>query len=541
MNRRAKWIALAAAALIWFLLVGWGRRQTVSAYIEMSGEGESLAFSVSLSSESSSTVICSFRDESGDLWLFLPSWSEGRILQTQSESPLASWNGETLTAGLTAELSDGHTLTLLTGSAIPTVSLTLEHEFSYVQSDQEASDSGSIEIVDADGTLLHSGKLGRISGRGNSSWNEEKKPFNITLGEPAALLEDGVVTDSYCLLSSTDQTFLRNRISREMAQEAGAASLNAVIVNLYVNGSYEGVYELSERVTAQNLGIYDLEEETERLNAAQEAPVQQTTGESADDWNASVTGKWWVYAQEPEDFTGGYLLEADDAIRYESEASGFILESGAYLVVKSPEYLSAVQYRYLSTYLQNCEDLIAASAGLEGSEALETCLDVSGFVGKYLVEEVSKNIDSSSTSQYLYKDRDGLLCAGPVWDYDWAYGADREQEGIDYSDPEGFAANQVTGSFTWWQLLYENGAFYDQVTEVYEESVYPWLQELTEELLAAWEEELTDSAVMDYLRWGKVSSDVPEDVAVWYHSEVEEVRSFLEERMEFLYREWCGE
>lgn len=540
MNRKAKWIALIVTALTWFLLVGWGRGQSVSAYLEVSGEGDSLAVSISLATDDSSEVIHSWSDESGDLWLFLPSWSEGRILKTEGDSELAAWNGQTLSGGLAAQLSDGRTLTLLVGSEIPTVYLTLEHDFSYVQSDQEASDSGTILVVDADGSLLHSGKLAKISGRGNSSWNEEKKPFNITLGERAALMEDGLVTDSYCLLSSTDQTFLRNRISREMAKEAGAVSMASVNVDLYVNGRYEGVYELSERVTAQNLGIYDLEEETLRLNAAQEEPLQQTSGEIADDWNESVTGKWWEYDREPEEFTGGYLLEADDAIRYESEASGFILDSGTYIVAKSPENLTAVQYRYISTYLQNCEDIITASVELSGSEALDSCLDVASFVGKYLVEEVSKNIDSSSTSQYFYKDRDGLLCAGPVWDYDWAYGADREQEGIDYSDPEGLAANQVTGAFTWWQLLYYNDAFYEQVTAVYEESVYPWLGELTDSLLASWEEELSESAVMDYLRWGRVSSGTAEDAAARYHSEVEEVRDFLRIRTEFLYETWCG-
>ena len=109
-------------------------------------------------------------------------------------------------------------------------------------------------------------------------------------------------------------------------------------------------------------------------------------------------------------------------MRYSGEASGFILESGAYMVAKSPAYLSEAQYQYISSYVQECENVMRESVRLDDYQALSAYIGIPSFVGKYLVEEVSKNIDCSSTSQYFYKDQDGLLHAGPVWDSDWAYG-----------------------------------------------------------------------------------------------------------------------
>ena len=433
-------------------------------------------------------------------------------------------------------------------------------------------------ILDSDGETVYSGGLEKIKGRGNTSWEQEKKPYNITLEDSALLPGMTGQTTDYSLVSSSDLTFLRNRISNEMGELAGTGSMACIRVNLYINNSFEGVYELYQRITPENMNLTDLEELTEQANPLQGGDNlnQLTTGLTLDDWNQSVTGKWWDYESDPENITGGYILEADHAIRYAGEASGFILESGAYMVSKSPEYLSEAQYQYISSYVQECENVMRESVGLNDYETLSSWIDIPSFVGKYLVEEVSKNIDCSSTSQYFYKDRDGLLYAGPVWDYDWAYGVERIQEGIDYMDPTGFSARDIPGSLIWWQLLYYNNAFYQDVVSLYENVLYPWLNELVETTLSQWAQELSASAVMDYLRWGRVSggegpspgadfgtseeagSEKPgsktipsgaensspaspvETARQAYLDQVEQVRSFLAERKEFLYGEWTG-
>ena len=209
-----------------------------------------------------------------------------------------------------------------------------------------------------------------------------------------------------------------------------------------------------------------------------------------------------------------------------------------------------IRDRYISSYVQECENVMRESVGLDDYQALSAYIDIPSFVGKYLVEEVSKNIDCSSTSQYFYKDQDGLLHAGPVWDYDWAYGVERIQEEIDYMDPTGFSARDIPGSLIWWQLLYYNNAFYQDVVSLYESVLYPWLNELVETGLIQWAQELSASAVMDYLRWGRVNNDsqetslspaaLTEAARQAYMDQVEQVRSFLAARKEFLYGEWAG-
>lgn len=557
-----KWKVMGLLLLlgIFLLFCFSAMKQSHTVYISIrSGDGEVPVITAQLTSGETSISIDAWCSDTGEYYLFLPSWAEGRLIQTEG-SGLQTVSGEgsksfslpILSSGQSFRLEGGQTLTILTGSQIPSVYLTLKHDLSHISSDQEQSDSGQALILSGDGETVYAGGLEKIKGRGNTSWEQEKKPYNITLQDSVTLPGMTGQTTDYSLVSSSDLTFLRNRISNEMGELAGTGSMACIRVNLYINNSFEGVYELYQRITPENMDLTDLEELTEQANPlrSEESLNQLTTGLTLDDWNQSITGKWWDYENNPENITGGYILEADNAMRYSGEASGFILESGAYMVAKSPAYLSEAQYQYISSYVQECENVMRESVGLDDYQALSAYIDIPSFVGKYLVEEVSKNIDCSSTSQYFYKDQDGLLHAGPVWDYDWAYGVERIQEEIDYMDPTGFSARDIPGSLIWWQLLYYNNAFYRDVVSLYENVLYPWLNELVETGLNQWAQELSASAVMDYLRWGRVSvggeasasstATLMEAAGQAYMDQVEQVRSFLSARKEFLYSEWAG-
>lgn len=483
MDKNKKVMGLFLLLGIFLLFCFSALKQSHTVYISIrSGDGEVPVITAQLTSGETSISIDAWCSDTGEYYLFLPSWAEGRLIQTEG-SGLQTVSGEgsksfslpILSSGQSFRLEGGQTLTILTGSQIPSVYLTLKHDLSHISSDQEQSDSGQALILSGDGETVYAGGLEKIKGRGNTSWEQEKKPYNITLQDSVTLPGMTGQTTDYSLVSSSDLTFLRNRISNEMGELAGTGSMACIRVNLYINNSFEGVYELYQRITPENMNLTDLEELTEQANPlrSEESLNQLTTGLTLDDWNQSITGKWWDYENNPENITGGYILEADNAMRYSGEASGFILESGAYMVAKSPAYLSEAQYQYISSYVQECENVMRESVGLDDYQALSAYIDIPSFVGKYLVEEVSKNIDCSSTSQYFYKDQDGLLHAGPVWDYDWAYGVERIQEEIDYMDPTGFSARDIPGSLIWWQLLYYNNAFYQDVVSLYESVLYP--------------------------------------------------------------------
>lgn len=551
MYKKIKFIGIPVIFIlfVFMMLFFLYKQNTVTIFVIPSENGPDITATVS--SKTSETEISAFQTADGHYFLFLPSYAEHKYVNFDLEGFSIDSPGNIFTlktsSGLEFTIDGKYTLTLLTGSDIPTVSLTLKHDLSYIQLDKELSDSGSALVLSPEGSTIYSGKLKSIHGRGNTSWEQDKKPFNLELSDPVSLLGSGTsLQDKYCLISSTDETFLRNKISYGMAKCMDAATTAQELVNLYINNEYQGVYELWERITPETLGITDLEQETKTLNTMSGPPSQFTTGRYLDDWNHSVTGKWWNYPMNPSSINGGYLLEADQAIRYGNEASGFTLKSGAYIVSKSPTMLTGEQYHYISSYTQACENAMQENVGNTEYGTLSNYIDTQSFVTKYLIKEVSKNIDCSSTSQFFYKDTNGLLKAGPPWDYDWAYGVSRtygsEYEhtdyGIDFMDPEGFSARNIPGSLIWWQLLYYNNAFYEDLTSTYANTLYPWLSQVVEQYLPEWESNLADSAAMDYIRWNRTDTSELSAVLDAYHGKVAQVSDFISSRKEFLSREW---
>lgn len=181
---------------------------------------------------------------------------------------------------------------------------------------------------------------------------------------------------------------------------------------------------------------------------------------------------------------------------------------------------------------------MVAAVGSDSYEALSALIDVPSFEAKYLVEEIAKNIDTCVTSQFFYKDAGGVLYAGPVWDHDWAYGCERIQDDVDYTDPTGFSANVITGPFVWYQLLYYNQAFQSEVRALYKETLSGKVQQIAGEEIARWQQGMERSAVMDLIRWNRYESDDPDVVRQSYYQDGAAVATFLQERDAFLLEAW---
>ncbi len=476
-------------------------------------------------------IVEAHSDGEDTYYLFMPAYTQGKKILFKKGNDINIDEED----NNVFNINDKSRLVVLYGSSIPTLHVTLDKDLSYITADKENVDKGHIIFMSPDGEVDYSGDLKEIKGRGNASWGMDKKPFQFKLTEEVELYEIPM-TDRFALVSARDYSYLRNYISNEMAQTMGSNTLYCQHIDLYINDEYQGIYELWNKLEPEAMGIFDLEEVNKSVTDTLTASDQLNTGVCLDDWNSTITGKWWDYFDISDDLSGGYLLEGDYPARYEEEASGFVLDSGAYIVSKSPKYLSEDQYAYISDYMRTCEELLYEGLEEDNYNVISQYININSFISKYLVEEVSKNVECSATSQYFYKDMDDALYAGPVWDYDSAYGAMGNDTDIDFESPEGFAARNVPGSFIWWQLLYYNERFYNDMTNVYNNTLYPYLNELTENLIPQWEEILTNSAVMNSLKWKRATS--AEEARLEYQQQVLDVSEFLKVRKEFLYNEW---
>ena len=198
------------------------------------------------------------------------------------------------------------------------------------------------------------------------------------------------------------------------------------MIDLYLNGVYQGNYFLTEkiRVDENGVAIRDMEKALEEAYSAQELDKLKLCQ------NEDGSRKW-ADTQLPEgaqeDISGGYLFERELLSRFKTEISGFMTDQGDCYTLQSPLYASREQVDYIADLMQEFQDACEEADGVHPvtGKHYSEYIDVDSFIQKYLVEEITKNYDGGVTSSFFYKPQDSVstrIFAGPVWDYDVALG-----------------------------------------------------------------------------------------------------------------------
>ncbi len=145
-----------------------------------------------------------------------------------------------------------------------------------------------------------------IRGRGNSTWNLAKKPYRIKFKNSTKFLGKGYAKNkSWTLLANHgDKSLLRNAVTSAMGDFLGQPFNPAAhFVDLFLNGTYIGNYQVSDQVNVDNkrVEIYEQEE----------------------------------MATDSSNITGGYLVEVDGFGT--SEEVHFYTNKNVIISVKSPD------------------------------------------------------------------------------------------------------------------------------------------------------------------------------------------------------------
>ncbi len=294
--------------------------------------------------------------------------------------------------------------------------------------------------VDPEGSGLpaYSGRS-RFRMRGNStSWITVKRSYKVKLDKKSEMLGMPDSKDWVLLANFYDRSMLRNNLAFEVSRRLGEPwTPRMVDVELWVNGTYRGVYEFGESI----------EEDSDRVDI-----------DIADD-PSDVAG-------------GGYLLEADS---WPDDNASFSTDHGLQIYLQEPELDSTdetAQYvDGVGSYVQEFEDSLYSDHFTDPDAGYRRYVDVDSFVDWYLVNEVMKNNDSSfNNSCWMYRDVGGKLTMGPVWDFDAAAG-NRQTNHL--ADPTGwflrtnwfpFAPSQFRGEQGHWlNRMFEDPWFEDQV------------------------------------------------------------------------------
>ena len=428
-----------------------------------------------------------------------------------------------------------------------------------VHADKSYKEEGKITIINSDlVTAEYNGVLEYIKGRGNSTWEMDKKPYNIKLDKKANLFGMGKSKKWSLIANHTDESLARNVAAYYAAKEAGLAYTPLYVpCDVYINNEYMGAYLLTTRVEVDETRV-----DIDNLDDVNEEICIKQYGEDFDmDTLAKggIYGKFagllqgtqkWVEvpATEGEAETGGYILEMELANRYTDEISGFVTSRSQPVTMKSPEYASEAQMKYISSYYQRFEDAVFSENGKNDlGEHYTDVADLTSLAKLYAINEWASNQDFGLTSTYFYKPANEKLYAGPAWDFDICFGNnDSGRFGCDYTNPEEFTVcfgrqyrNTFFGKYDVDEVphifneLCKKQDFVTAVKNVWDSEVKAAVDK-TNTMLSTYAEANMGSAVMHAIRWNIFGTYDIAAIKTAYTKAVNDVYSFSTVRTPFL-------
>ena len=249
----------------------------------------------------------------------------------------------------------------------------------------------------------------KIRGRGNTSWagqygkspyrlkfDSSKKPFGLTKGK------------SWVLLANRQTgSMLSNAVAMKIASMVETAGANRIIpVELYINDEYRGSYNFTQHVGLSNNSI-DLDDESNAV-----------------------------------------LLELDSYWDedYKFETPYYVLPTN----VKDPDLAedyadSDAQFSLIENDFNNFENILS-----QGTDEYANYVDVEMLARFLMVNELVMNCElGHPKSTFLYKEDLKALHSryvfGPVWDFDWAFGYEKNRNYCTYMPTADFFSIMVSG------------------------------------------------------------------------------------------------
>ena len=275
--------------------------------------------------------------------------------------------------------SEGDDSKLYQLTNLPTVVVNIANGEEVIE--KEKNLISNVYIISENGTDLLATSGTEIRGRGNASWNFEKKPYRLKFDKKQSPLGAPASAKKWTLISNHgDKTLMRNILAFEVSRRVGQPYTPFCHpVDLIINGEYRGCYQLCDQVEADEDRV----------------PCED-----------------------------GYLIEID-AYAWDEEVM-FASASGIPVTIKHPDEddISDQQKNFINDYFNKFESAALASNFTDQNNGYRKYLDLDSFLRNFIIGEFCANTDAF-WSVYMYKDAaDGKLHTGPTWDNDLSFDND---------------------------------------------------------------------------------------------------------------------
>jgi len=383
----------------------------------------------------------------------------------------------------------------------------------------------------------YNGKIG-IEIRGSSSQNFPKKQYSVEtrdlsgndldvslLGFPAE--EDWILYAPY-----NDKSLMRDVLVYKLANDMGRYASRSKFCELVLNGEYKGIYVLFEKI----------KRDAKRVNIKKMEP-------------ADISG---------DAVTGGYIIKIDktDGENNAWWSSTFLPFSQTNIPilyqyhVPKPDEIVQQQKTYIQNLIFNFESMMKYSSNIADSvTGYPKYIDTDSFVDFVIINELVKNVDAYRLSTYLYKDRDSRnpkLFAGPVWDFNLAFGNANYHAGwltdgweLEYLTEYQNMSNEYFLTPFWWRKLFDDTKFRNKIYARWQnvknssfkvQSIYNYIDSLVQLL--------DESKTRNFEKWPVLGIYIwpnPYFVGQTYQSEINYLKNWISQRINWLDQNMVGQ
>lgn len=341
----------------------------------------------------------------------------------------------------------------------------------------------------------------QVKGRGNSTWERpEKIPLQIKFKRKIDLLGLGERKKYILLANYFDYSFLRNDAMFKITEMLNSRYRSqGKFVELLIDDEYQSMYYLMTKIELGKGGV-DIRDEYAGL-----FELDTMYGELDA-----------VYAMNCSYSKVGECLILKDAV-FEDD------ENMSKEVIKN----------FIEQF-----NLLEAAAKERDFKTVEETVDVESFVEYFLISEFAVNPDAYLSSFNFYKNGiDDKIHAGPLWDFDFAFG--NRGENTDSYSPEIFMSQKE-------QIFTEENDYLDTGKLMYYLMEIP---EFEEEVARLWREKLSGrkdellihiSEQADYIKEAALRDEAKWREEAFFESEVEYLLDWIARRYDF-FEERYGE
>lgn len=475
-------------------------------------------FSLSVAVGEESIKLVPWEDEDGTYYLFVPSGIKERN-SALLEDYEKEWN-----------VRYDKTLKILCSENIPSLLITVADKEDLLSETEFAKkkyiENGELLVLDENGNLMNKSELAQFKVRGNLTATLDKKPFKMLFNEPTSVIGMAPAIKWNLIANATDGSYIRNKLVLDLANSVTEAyEPDGEFAELYLNGSYQGLYLVTEAVE---------------------------TGENRLD----ISGE------------NDYLLEMELDFRMEEDTTYVITDKGQIFGINTENMVTQEEAEQIAGFLNDIEDALFSENGVSqiSGKSLEELIDLDSWVDAWLIQEISGDHDTGIASQFAYiKTEQGkqLLYAGPVWDFDGSMGNVNTPM---FKNPKALITSieqtREEGNVNqnrWLAAMYQNEKFRQLLVKKYQSVFDAKLKNVVEEKIDEYVSVIRRSACLDALRWHEQRFTwefvIPENIYIddeenysrydTLEEHIDMVKNFLSEKRSFLYgllienRDYC--